>query len=140
MPLRLESDIKQRLTETVPGLLGVWGLPAAAAEQLRPTPCAYVLFTGLVTQETRTNNLQARVSITWRVVVSVRDVTEIRDGSAARSGAQDIAEDVCSALMGWTPDASKYTPLRLEGAPAPLFESGSILLGLDFSSTYVIGA
>jgi hypothetical protein len=136
MPLRYESAIRERLAAQVEGLKGVFGLPALGAEQARPAPCVYVLFNGLRVDQTFMAHEKARVDVSWQIVLAVRNLTDTADGAAARASAQTLAQSICSALMGWSPDPTNATPMQLVDSPAPVYDTGSVLLPFNFTTNY----
>lgn len=139
MPLRYERVIRDRVADRVPGLLGVWGVPFGDNDRLKPSPCAYVLFGGAAVEESRAQGLQTRIRASWEVVIAVRNVTQVTDGAVVRESIQSFTDALLTALMGWNPDPGRALPLRLDGLPTPVYESGLLLLAADFSTAYVIG-
>lgn len=139
MPLRYERAIRDRIAKQVVGLSGVYGVPSGDAERLRPTPCAYVLFNGAAVEENRASGQQARIRSGWEIVLAVRNVSQLTDGAAARTDAQALTAALLAALMGWSPEPGRALPLRLDGLPNPVYESGLLLMAADFSTSYTIG-
>ena len=136
--LSLEPLLRDRIAE-IAELLGVYGLPDLVdAEKIgKPCPCAFVAFDGYRVLETTHANRAARIETRWLVVLAVKSAVRTGDGAAARAALSPLANAVIGKLMGWCP-AAQYKPLALDSAPAPIFEAGSLLFPLAFTSIHVV--
>lgn len=138
MPLRLETLIRDKISEEIPEIKGVHGMPKAGNNPYYPVPCVYVLFNNSEAFDHRGNNKQSMLRVIWSVIVSVSSISDTLDGKNARSSAQSIVSKVIETLSGWRP-ITNGTPLKYENSLAPFYGDGIYLFQVNFSITYPIG-
>jgi len=139
MPFRLEAAIRDRLSEKIGGINGVFGAPSSANPDLlfQPAPCLYVVFSSANRTSDNRNPAAVLAEVTWQILVAVRNLEAVNDGAAARADASAIAQSVTRAMHGWSPPGVN-SMFVFEGAQSNIFSSGRQLVGLDFSIIYRI--
>lgn len=138
MPLRLESVIRNKISEALPDIKGVHGMPKSGENPYYPSPCVYVLFNNAEGTSYRDNNKQFLLRVLWSVIVSVSSLRDTRDGENARFLAQNIVSVVIETMAGWRPD-DNCTPFQYESSLPPFYADGTYLFQVNFSISYPIG-
>jgi phage gp37-like protein len=138
--LALEPELVARLRAQLAGVHVLTGVDLAeVTEEKQLTPAVHVVFAGYQVLESRRDGLVSRVEQTWLAVVATRNSRNLATGASARQDAGTLAARVAAALMGHQP-LSAATPLRMEGAPNPMFRGGHQYLPLAFSTELVLKA
>ncbi len=82
-----------------------------------PAPHAFVLPLGdLADGEVMLSSLDQELTTRFAVVVAVPNTSDER-GQAAAEAFYDIRIALLTALLGWTPDATRYAPILFSGMP-----------------------
>lgn len=136
-PLLLER-LRAQLADVVPTvqLLAASDL-AHVTEATQPTPAVHLIYDGYSVTESRQDGSAVRIDQTWLTTVAVRNLKDMRSGSAARAEAGLIARRVTQALMGYRPEPGAK-PLRLVNGPAAGFSNGFQYLPLAFAAELVL--
>ena len=135
--LELEGLITERLAAC-----GVTARVLSAAdlagvdEASQITPALHVIYDGDKIVEMSAYG-SARVAQGWLVVVAVRNARDQRAGTAARSEAGPLAQQVLGALMGWVP-SPRWGACKKTNGPKPLFTAGFFYLPLRFEMEVVL--
>lgn len=137
--LDLEPLIRDRLAASVPELAGVHGAVALGADDVagKRLPAAFVVADGYRVLETTGFGRVSRIASRWLVVVAVRNVAAVADGSAARAAGADLVAACMAALMGWQPRAGLQR-MQLVDPPAPVYEAGLLLYPIAFEVAAVV--
>lgn len=82
-----------------------------------PVPHAFVMPLGeLADGEVMISAVDQELSTRFAVVVAVANTSDER-GQAAAEAIYDIRAELLAALVGWTPDATRYAPVLYRGMP-----------------------
>ncbi len=82
-----------------------------------PVPHAFVLPQGESAEgEVMLSALDQEIATRFAVVVAVANTSDER-GQAAAEAFYDIRVQLLAALVGWTPDASRFAPILYRGMP-----------------------
>jgi hypothetical protein len=82
-----------------------------------PAPHAFVLPLGeLADGEVMISTVDQELATRFAVVVAVSNTSDER-GQAAAEAIYDIRASLLTALVGWTPDATRYAPVLYRGMP-----------------------
>ena len=82
-----------------------------------PVPHAFVLPQGESAEgEVMLSALDQEIATRFAVVVAVANTSDER-GQAAAEAFYDIRVQLLTALVGWTPDASRFAPILYRGMP-----------------------
>lgn len=82
-----------------------------------PAPHAFVLPLGeLADGEVMISAVDQELATRFAVVVAVSNTSDER-GQAAAEAIYDIRASLLTALVGWTPDATRYAPVLYRGMP-----------------------
>lgn len=82
-----------------------------------PVPHAFVIPLGDVADgEVMVSALDQELTTRFAVVVAVANTSDER-GQAAGEAIYDIRAALLGALVGWTPDAARYSPVLYRGMP-----------------------
>lgn len=82
-----------------------------------PAPHAFVLPLGeLADGEVMISAVDQELSTRFAVVVAVSNTSDER-GQAAAEAIYDIRAELLTALVGWTPDVTRYAPVLYRGMP-----------------------
>jgi hypothetical protein len=100
-----------------------------------PVPHAFVMPGDLVpTGEALLSGLDQELNANFSVLVALDNRDDPRGQSAAEA-MYDAAVELFSALIGWTPDASRYAPCLFAGMPdIPDLNRAYLWAQLDFQS------
>jgi hypothetical protein len=101
---------------TAPDLAGV-------AEEQQVTPAVHVVYGGMRITQDQAEGAIVELEQTWFTIVTVRNVRDVRSGSANRVDAGPILDAVFTALTGWRPEQSTRR-LRPTNAPRPGYSKG----------------
>lgn len=111
--LAAEGAILARLEEMVPGVRILSAADLAGIKAGRQvTPAIYLLLDNIRPESSAARGRALRIRQRWAVVVTVRNVREIKSGAGARQEAGPMITQCIQALSGWTP-AEGHTPLLL---------------------------
>ena len=82
-----------------------------------PAPHAFVMPLGEVADgEVMISTVDQELTTRFAVVVAVTNTSDER-GQAAAEAIYDIRAALLAALVGWTPDATRYAPILYRGMP-----------------------
>lgn len=106
-----------------------------------PVPHAFVLPMGESDAEVMLSSLDQELTTRFAVVVAVSNTSDER-GQAAAEAIYDIRVELLTALVGWTPDATRYAPILYRGMPDdPDITRSRAWVQFDFESlTYTASA
>lgn len=82
-----------------------------------PAPHAFVLPLGESADgEVMLSSLDQELTTRFAVVVAVANTSDER-GQAAAEAIYDLRANIIAALVGWTPDPARYSPILYRGMP-----------------------
>lgn len=136
--LALEPLIVARVREALAGMTpAVHVLTEADLADVKETaqlvPAVHVIWNGFRVAEAPSHGTRARLEHTWLCVAAVRNVADVRSGSAARLAAGELLARAGAALMGFRP-AGVQAPLRLAAAPRGWASKGYVHVPLAFTA------
>jgi hypothetical protein len=106
---------------------------AGVKEAAQHVPAVHVVWGGYRVLEASAAGTRARLEQTWLVVAAVRNLADVRSGSAARQEAGELLARAGQALMGLKPPCSAQ-PLRLAAAPRSWASKGYVYVPLAFTT------
>ena len=135
--LALEPHILARVREALDGMApAVHVLTesdlAGVKESAQLVPAVHVIWNGFRLAEAAASGTKARLEHTWLCVAAVRNLADVRGGSAARGEAGELLARAGAALMGFKPDGA-VTPLRLAPGPRGWASKGYVYVPLAFT-------
>lgn len=137
--LGMESALVDRLKFVLPHSVHV--LTAAdlsgVSEGSQPTPAVHVVYGGGEIKRLTPDGRAAQMMQRWHVVVSVRNVHQVRSGGVAREDASALADAVLGALMGWRTNAAS-APIMATTPLAPAYSAGFFYLPLSFTAEVIL--
>lgn len=132
--LGAEALIAARLKERLPKHVRVLCLAdvAGAQESELPVPSVRVVYDGYRISDE--NWSTTTFEQTYVVVVAVKNVRNLRDGSGAREEASPLIDDVIDALTGFQPEG--YAPLTATNTVKPGYVDGRGYYPLAFTTQF----
>jgi hypothetical protein len=96
---------------------------ADVAEEKQLTPAVHVVYGGMRIAQDDGHGSYIELEQTWYTVIAVRNLRDMRKGSAARADAGELLDAVFRALTGWKPGLD-IRALRPATAPRAAYSGG----------------